>query len=123
MEFAKIEGIDVEIQIVFKASHLPILTPYFLRAGVSQSKIDSIIDEYIESGENLVFERWFLDTCQKKINPEMNKFLGREINHPTFNRLLNVALRAIIEKDTIVVHLRKSRRNLQSESKSELKNE
>jgi hypothetical protein len=109
MEFAKIEGIDVEIQIAFKASYLPILTPYFTKAGIHQSKIDSIIDEYILTGENVVFERWFLNSCQKRLNPEMNKYLGRDINYPTFNRLLKVALNEKIEQDTTVLHLRKSK--------------
>lgn len=114
MELAKIEGIDVEIQIVFKATHLPILTPYFIKAGISQLKINAIIDEYIQSGETIVFERWFLNTCQKKLNPEMNKFLGREVNYPTFNRMLRFALHPIIEQDAIVFHLRKSHKDLHS---------
>ena len=112
MEFAKIEGIDVEIQIAFKASYLSILTPYFTKAGIHQSKIESIIDEYILTGENVVFERWFLDTCQKKINPEMNIYLGRDVNYPTLNRLLRVALKTVIEQDPIVLHLRKSYKDL-----------
>lgn len=109
MEFAKIDGIDVEIQIAFKASHLSILIPYFLKAGIQPSSVNSIIDDYILTGENVVFERWFLDTCQKRLNPEMNKYLGRDMNYPTFNRLLNVALKEKIEQDPTVLHLRKSK--------------
>ncbi|MFN8887481.1 MAG: hypothetical protein ACK5WF_08475 [Cyclobacteriaceae bacterium] len=112
MEFAKIEGIDVEIQIAFKASYLPILMPYFTQAGIHPSKIDSIIDEYILTGENVVFERWFLDYCQKRLNSEMNKYLSRDINYPTFNRLLKVALKEKIEQDSTVLHLRKSKIHL-----------
>jgi hypothetical protein len=109
MEYAKIDGIDVEVQIAFKASHLAILAPYFIKAGIEPSKIDLIIDEYILTGENVVFERWFLDSCQKRLNPEMNKYLGRDINYPTFNRLLKVALKEKIEQDPTVLHLRKSK--------------
>lgn len=39
----------------------------------------------------------------------MNKYLNRDINYPTFNRLLKVALKEKIEQDFTVLHLRKSK--------------
>jgi hypothetical protein len=109
MSYSRIDGIDIEVQIAFKASYLPILLPYFSKAGIQPSKIYSIIDDYIITGEKVIFESWFLNTCQKRLNPEMNKYLGRDINYPTLNRLLNVALKEKIEQDSTVLHLRKSK--------------
>ncbi|MBI3218543.1 MAG: hypothetical protein HYZ44_03450 [Bacteroidetes bacterium] len=109
MEYTRIDGIDIEIQIAFKSAHLPLLIPYFEKAGIHSQKVNSIIDEYILTGEHVVFERWFLDSCQKRLNPEMNSYLKRDVNYPTFNRLLKVALKERIEQDPTVLHLRKSK--------------
>lgn len=107
MDFSRLEGIDVEVQIVFRADHLRLLMPYFKQAGIQPSDIDKIIDEHISTGEIVPFERWFLECGQNRLNPSMNRFLKREPSHPTFNKLLKVALKEQIERDPTILQLRR----------------
>lgn len=106
-DFARVIGIDVEVQIVFQAKHLNLLTPLFKRAGINSETVNEMIDEYISAGEPVAFERWVLEYGQSKLNPMMNAFLKRESSHPTFNNLLKVALKDEIENSPTLRKLKK----------------
>ena len=103
----RIAGIDVDIQIAFKAEYIPLVLPHFAKAKVNPSIIDDIINAYIASGEQVSYERFFLEYCQKVINPMMNKNLNRASDHPTLNNLLRYALKEQIENDPILAALKK----------------
>lgn len=95
----RVEGIDIEIQIVFRASHMDLVLPHYNKVGLPSQVLDEMIDAYIASGEHVQYERWILEYGQKVINPMMNKKLGRAADHPTFNNLLKFALKDVIESD------------------------
>lgn len=106
-DFVRVDGIDVEIQIVFRTKHLNLLTPFFELAKVPQDEINKMIDEYTAAGETVSFERWVLEYGQSKLNPLMNTNLGRATEHPTFNNLLKAALKDQIEHDPTILQLRR----------------
>ena len=112
MDFTRVDGVDIDIQIVFRANHLRLLLPYFKQAGLSSAEINTTIDEYILTGETVPFEKWFLQTGQSKLNPIMNKFLKRNPTHPTFNNLVRVALKREIELNETILSLKKFREKL-----------
>ena len=95
----RVEGIDVDIQIVFRSHHLEVVLPHYNKIGLPETVMNDMIDAYIASGEVVSYERWILEYGQKVINPLMNKKLGRVHNHPTFNNLLRFALKEILEND------------------------
>lgn len=103
----RVEGIDIEVQIVFTREHLDLILPYYDKTGLSRSVIDDMINAYIASGELVSYERWFLEYGQRVINPLMNQKLGRAINHPTFNNLLKFALKDQIEANPTIIQIRK----------------
>ena len=103
----RIAGIDVDIQIAFKAAYIPLVLSHFEKAKVNPTIIDDIINAYIASGEHVSYERFFLEYCQQFINPVMNKNLGRASDHPTMNNLLRFALKEQIENDPMLIALRK----------------
>ncbi len=103
----RVEGIDIEVQIVFTPAHLDLIWPYYDKTGLSRGIIDDMINEYIASGERVPYERWFLEYGQRVINPLMNKKLGRPLDHPTFNNLLKFALKKEIEINPVIIQLRK----------------
>lgn len=105
----RVEGIDVEIQIVFRAEHIQLIVPHLKRIGLPDSALNDIIENYTKSGELVSYERWFLEYGQKNLNPLMNKLLNRASDHPTFNSLLKFSLKDQIENDSILIHLRKAK--------------
>ncbi len=106
-DFIRVPGIDIDIQIVFRARHLPLLAPFFKRAGVTADAINRMIDEHISSGEVMPFERWVLEYGQSKLNPLMNAYLKRDSKHKTFNSLLKVALKEHLENDPVLRQLKR----------------
>ena len=112
MDFTRVDGVDIDIQIVFRGIHLKLLMPYFKQAGLSSDVINASIDEYISTGEIVPFEKWFLQTGQRKLNPLMNKFLKRDPAHPTFNNILRVALKSEIESNETILNLKKFKAKL-----------
>jgi hypothetical protein len=109
MDSIRVEGIDVEIQIVFRAEYIQSIVPHLRRIGVTDSTLDDLIENYIKSGELVSYERWFLEYGQKNLNPLMNKLLNRPSGHPTFNNLLKFSLKDQMENDPILVQLRKAK--------------
>ena len=109
MDKIGIQGIDVEIQIVFLNKHTNLISPHFEKVGICKSTINEMIDSYISSGEKVSYERWFLEYGQTVINPIMNKKLGRSVDHPTFNNLLRHALKDIIASHPIICQFKKYR--------------
>jgi CRISPR/Cas system CSM-associated protein Csm2 small subunit len=103
----RVEGIDIDIQLVFRKEHIALVLPHFQRVGLPSSLMDEMIDAYIKSGENVSYERWFLEYGQQVINPLMNQKLGRAKDHPTFNNLLKHALKEIIETDSVLQQFKK----------------
>ncbi len=103
----RVEGIDVEIQLVFRKEHIELVLPHFQRVGLSPTMMDEMINAYIKSGETVSYERWFLEYGQQVINPLMNQKLGRAKDHPTFNNLLKHALKEVIESDSILKQFKK----------------
>lgn len=110
----RIEGIDIEIQIAFKSEYLKLLLPHLEKVGISNSVIDKMISDHIESGEKETFEWWILDYGQKILNPIVNKKLSRSQGHPTFNNMLHYVLKNEIENNTTVAQLRKYKNKLKS---------
>lgn len=102
----RVEGIDIEIQLVFRKEHIELLLPHFQRVGLPSTVLDDMIDAYIKSGETVSYERWFLEYGQQVINPLMNQKLGRAKDHPTFNNLLKHALKEILESDGMLKQFR-----------------
>ncbi len=102
MDFVRIKGIDVNIQLVFRAEHIPLLTPLFQRAGLPESTMNDLIDAYIESGEVVSYERFFLEYGQEVLNPILNQLLMRAPNHPTFNNLLTHGLKEILATSPVL---------------------
>ena len=98
----RVEGIDIEIQLVFRKEHIELVLPHFQRVGLPSTVLDDMIDAYIKSGEIVSYERWFLEYGQRVINPLMNQKLGRAKDHPTFNNLLKHALKEVLETDSIL---------------------
>jgi hypothetical protein len=98
----RVEGIDINIQLVFKREHIELVLPHFQRVGLSSGIMDEMINAYIQSGETVSYERWFLEYGQTIINPLMNQKLGRAKDHPTFNNLLKHALKEAIETDSLL---------------------
>ena len=98
----RVEGIDIEIQLVFRKEHIELVLPQFQRVGISSAILDEMINAYIKSWEIVSYERWFLEYGQQVINPLMNQKLGRDKNHPTFNKLLKHALKEVIETDSVL---------------------
>jgi hypothetical protein len=103
----RVEGIDVDIQLVFRKEHIELVLPHFQRVGLSPIVLDDMINAYIKSGEMVPYERWFLEYGQTMINPLMNQKLGRAKEHPTFNNLLKHALKEVIETDSILKQFKK----------------
>ncbi len=104
----RVPGIDVGIQIIFRAEHLQILLPYFEKTGIPPF-VDDMINAYVASGEKVTYERWILEYGQAVLNPMMNKKLGRAVDHPTFNGMLLYALKDILDADPIVALLKKTK--------------
>jgi hypothetical protein len=98
----RVEGIDIEIQLVFKKEHIELVLPHFQRVGLPSSLLDELIDAYIKSGEIVPYERWFLEYGQQVINPLMNQKLGRAKENPTFNNLLKHALKDVVENNSLL---------------------
>ncbi len=98
----RVEGIDIEIQLVFQKEHIELVLPHFQRVGLPSNVLDEMIDAYIKSGETVPYERWFLEYGQRVINPLMNQKLGRPNDHPTFNNLLKHALKEVIENNDLL---------------------
>jgi len=98
----RVEGIDIEIQLVFRREHIELVLPHFQRVGLPHTVLDDMINSYIKSGETVSYERWFLEYGQQVINPMMNQKLGRAKDHPTFNNLLKHALKEILESNSIL---------------------
>ena len=107
----RIEGIDVAIQIIFKREHIPLLVPHFQTVGIDMKILDEVIDAYIASGENVSYERWFLEYGQNVINSMMNQRLKRDKDHPTFNNMLRYALKVQLETDATLLALNKFKAN------------
>src|SRR6478736_4258747 len=103
----RVEGIDVDIQIVFRSHHLEVIMPHYNKIGLPVTVMNEMIDAYIASGEVVSYERWILEYGQRVINPLMNQKLGRAHNHPTFNNLLRFALKEIIENDPTLKQFKK----------------
>jgi hypothetical protein len=114
-----VDGIDINIQILFKAEYLRLLIPQFKRAGIIDTDIDEMIDAFIRSGELVSFSKWILTYGQAVLNPIMNKNLNRPPNHPTFNNLLKFALKEFLEIDTTISHLNNSKKILLTNRKNE----
>lgn len=106
-----VSGIDIEIQLVFRSTHIQLVLPYFEKIGLSKSLIDEMINAYVLSGESVPHERWFLEYGQQVFNPLMNEKLGREISHPTFNKMLKHVLKDIIQNDSIFLLVSKANKN------------
>lgn len=102
----RVEGIDIEIQLVFRKENIELVLPHFQRVGLPEKVLDEMIDAYIKSGETVSYERWFLEYGQRIINPLMNQKLGRAQDHPTFNNLLRHALKDILKVDPILKQFR-----------------
>jgi hypothetical protein len=98
----RVEGIDVNIQLVFRPEHIPLVTAQFDKVGLNPSLMGDLIDSYVKSGELVSYERWFLEYGQRVINPLLNIKLNRAMNHPTFNNLLKHALKEVIEESPIL---------------------
>jgi hypothetical protein len=98
----RVEGIDIDIQLIFQQEHIELVLPHFQRVGLPSNVMDEMINAYIKSGETVSYERWFLEYGQKVINPLMNQKLGRSKDHPTFNNLLKHALKEILESNTLL---------------------
>jgi hypothetical protein len=98
----RVEGIDVDIQLVFRKEHIELVLPHFQRVGLPSTELDEMINAYIRSGEMVSYERWFLEYGQQVINPLMNQKLGRAKEHPTFNNLLKHALKEILENNLLL---------------------
>ncbi|CAN5344400.1 hypothetical protein BH09BAC3_BH09BAC3_08030 [soil metagenome] len=107
----RVEGIDVNIQIVFRQEHISLVLPQFEKIGLPASTMDDLIDGHIKSGEIVTYERWFLDYGQRVLNPLMNKKLGRAIDHPTFNSLLKYVLKDVMDESPILKHFSKGKSN------------
>jgi len=107
----RVEGIDVDIQIVFTREHLERILPHYDKTGLPRAVIDDMINAYIASGELVPYERWILEYGQRVINPMMNKQLGRAADHPTFNNLLRFALKDEIDRHPTIIELRKFRKS------------
>ncbi len=103
----RIEGIDVDIQIVFRQEYIALVLPQFEKIGLPLSTMDDLINNYIKSGEVVTYERWFLEYGQTVLNPLINTKLGRAIDHPTFNSLLKYVLKDIMDESPILGHFRK----------------
>ncbi len=95
----RVDGIDIDIQIVFRSHHIDLVMPHYNKIGLPPSVWNEMIDAYIASGEHVSYERWILEYGQKIINPLMNQKLGRPAAHPTFNNLLKFSLKEVIEND------------------------
>jgi hypothetical protein len=102
-----VEGIDVNVQIVFRPEHIPLVLEQFQKIGLPASILDDIINSHIKSGELVSYERWFLEYGQSIINPQMNQKLGRAQEHPTFNSLLKYVLKDVIDNSPILEHFKK----------------
>ncbi len=98
----RVEGIDIDIQLVFRKEHIELVLPHFERVGLSPIAMDEMINAYVKSGETVSYERWFLEYGQRVINPLMNQKLGRAKEHPTFNNLLRHALKEILKTNMIL---------------------
>ena len=105
----RVTGIDIEVQIVFRSEHIPLILPQFDKVGISPAIMDELINAYIASGEQVPYERWFLEYGQNKINPLMNQKLKRAANHPTFNNLLKFALKEVIDQHPTIIVMRKAK--------------
>ncbi|HZX74280.1 MAG TPA: hypothetical protein VFE57_07665 [Cyclobacteriaceae bacterium] len=111
-KIGRIEGIDFQIQIIFKSEYIKLLIPHFEKVGLDLNILDELINEYIKSGERVTYEYWFLEYGQRVINPTMNTKLKRDINHPTFNNLLRHALKEQLLSDPTLIALGQSQRKL-----------
>jgi hypothetical protein len=105
----RVQGIDVEIQLVFKSEYLNLLLPHFERIGLPSSITDEMIDAYIKSGETVTYDRWILEYGQRVLNPLMNAKLKRPESHPTFNGMLLYVLKDIIDNNPIMSHFKISK--------------
>ncbi|CAN5370126.1 hypothetical protein BH10BAC4_BH10BAC4_21430 [soil metagenome] len=103
----RIEGIDVDIQIIFRAEHIALVLPQFEKIGLPASIMDDVINAHIKSGEKVSYERWFLEYGQQVLNPMINQKLGRKSDHPTFNSLLKYVLKDVIDDSPILAHFKK----------------
>jgi hypothetical protein len=108
-KISRIEGIDFQIQIIFKSEYIKLLIPHFERVGLDLHVVDELINAYIASGEKVTYEFWFLEYGQRVINPMLNKKLNRDVHHPTFNNLLKHALKDELSADPILLAFRKFR--------------
>gem|GEM_PF-3226454 len=109
-KIGRIDGIDAEVQIIFKEEYISKLLPHFATVGLPIGILDELINAYIASGEKVTYSWWFLDYGQRVINPMMNEKLKRAKDHPTFNNLLKHALKEPLENDPILIALRKIRK-------------
>jgi hypothetical protein len=103
----RVEGIDIDIQLVFRKEYIELVLPHFQRVGLSATVVDEMINTYIKSGETVSYERWFLEYGQRIINPLMNQKLGRVKDHPTFNNLLKHALKEVLESNVLLKQFKK----------------
>jgi hypothetical protein len=103
----RIKGIDVNIQLVFQAEHIKLITPLFQKAGLPKTVSDDIIDFYIKSGEVVSYERFFLEYGQEVLNPILNQLLVRHPDHPTFNNILKHGLKEVLENSELLKAFKK----------------
>ena len=103
----RVQGIDVNVQLVFLPEHVELLRPQLEKAGLATNTMDEMIDAYVASGEKVPYERFVLEYGQAVLNPLMNKKLNRPADHPTFNKMLLFVLKDIIESNPIVLEFRK----------------
>lgn len=102
----RVEGIDFEIQIIFRSEHVELLRPHFERVGLPSNTVNEMIDAYIASGEKVTYERWVLEYGQTVLNPRMNAKLGRPLDHPTYNKMLLFALKDELSSNPILKQLK-----------------
>jgi len=109
---ARVEGIDIEVQLIFNSTYLNLLIPHFEKIGLPSSTVDDMINAYIKSGELVSYDRWILEYGQRVLNPLMNSKLGRPANHPTFNAMLLYSLKDIIDASPIIAHFKNAKKQL-----------
>lgn len=104
----RVPGIDVNIQLIFRKEHIQLVLPHFKTIGLADTILNQIIDAHIASGEQVSFERFFLEYGQGVLNPAINEKLKRPKDHPTFNNLLKYVLAEELENSLLLKSFKRS---------------
>ena len=96
----RIEGISDSVQYVFTLSNLVYVMPALRKIGIDTTKILSDCWlEYDESDRKESQPKFFLKYGVRVVNPLLNEILQRPVGYPSFNEILEHALKDVIAND------------------------